>query len=138
MKVSQLIRASLAIDKDLMDRFDRLVERSGHANRSEAIRDLIRARLMEDEWDQGVDEAIATVTLVYDHHRPGLAGEVESFGHQHFEEMISSTHVHLNADTCLEVVLLRGRPEKLRHIAEYLIGMRGVTHGQVVYSRAGA
>lgn len=134
--MSQLIRASITIDKDLMERFDNLVERSGHANRSEAIRDLIRHRLMEDEWDQDVEDAVATVTLVYDHHRPGLANEVETFGHKHFEEMISTTHVHLNADTCLEVVLLRGRPEKLRHIAEYLIGMRGVSHGKVVYSRA--
>lgn len=133
--MAELVRASLAIDATLMERFDTLVERSGHGNRSEAVRDLIRARLMEDEWDGGGDDAVATVTLSYDHGKRALAREVEDFGHHHHESIISSMHVHLDANTCLEVVVLRGKPAGLRCIADHLMGLKGVNHGQAVFSR---
>lgn len=132
--MTELVRASLSIDEALMKRFDHLVERSGLGNRSEAIRDLIRARLMAEDWDSGA-EAVATVTLLYDHSRPKLARQVEELGHQHHHEVLSSLHIHLSAETCLEVVVLRGAPDKLRHLANHLVAMKGVIHGQVTYSR---
>lgn len=133
--MTDLLRASVAIDKGLMERFDTLVERSGHSNRSEAVRDLIRARLMAEDWDAGGDDAVATVTLSYDHGKRALSREVEAFGHHHHESIISSMHVHLDASTCLEVVVLRGKPVDLRRIADHLVGLKGVHHGQAVFSR---
>lgn len=134
--MSQLVRASVSIDEDLMERFDDLIVRSGHHNRSEAIRDLIRARLLEDEWDTGAHEAIASVTLLYDHGRRGLTRKIEEHGHEHHGVVLSSMHVHVSADICLEVVVLRGEPAELRHVANHLLGLAGVLHGSVVYSRA--
>jgi CopG family nickel-responsive transcriptional regulator len=132
--MSELTRASLSIEQDLMERFDRFVEESGHKNRSEAMRDLIRARLVEEEWGQDQEEAVASVTLVYDHDRRNLAHQIEVHGHEHHEEVLSSMHIHLSAHTCLEIIILRGAPDKIKHVANHLIGMPGVLHGQAVYS----
>ncbi len=133
--MSELVRASLSIDSNLMARFDQLIERSGLGNRSEAMRDLIRARLMDEAWDSGAKDAVATVTLVYDHARRGLARQVEDIGHQHHAEVLSSMHIHLDQHSCLEVVILRGKPKKIRHIANHLMGLKGVLYGQTVYGR---
>lgn len=133
--MSELVRASLSIEQDLIERFDRLVEASGHKNRSEAVRDLIRARLSEEEWDQGGGEAVASVTLLYDHTRRRLTRQIEEHGHEHHDVVLSSMHIHVSPDVCLEVVVLRGQPHEIKHVANHLIGLPGVMHGQAVFSR---
>lgn len=130
--MSDLERVSLAIEKDLIERFDGLVARDGKANRSEAIRDLIRARLIEEEIAVGRGEMVASVTLVYDHHKRELADRLLSAGHDHHKAVLASMHVHLDEVNCLEVVALRGRAKDVRHLAEHLIGMKGVKHGKLV------
>ena len=132
--MSELERVSLAIEKQLIERFDALIERDGKANRSEAIRDLIRNRLIEDEVASGRSEVVATVTIVYDHHKRELAERLVSTGHSHHEHVMASMHVHLDEVNCLEVVALRGRAKDVRHLAEHLIGMKGVKHGKLVLS----
>lgn len=132
--MSELERVSVAIEKALIDRFDALVARDGKANRSEAIRDLIRNRLIEDEILAGRGEVVATVTVVYDHRKRELAERLVSTGHHHHEQVLASLHVHLDASNCLEVVALRGRAKDVRHLAEHLIGMKGVKHGKLVLS----
>ncbi|RAL20069.1 nickel-responsive transcriptional regulator NikR [Lujinxingia litoralis] len=131
--MSELTRASIAVDAELMERFDRRIAEGGHSNRSEALRDLIRTHLAEDDWEQA-EEAVATVTLLYDHHKRGLSKQVEDVGHVHHHSIIASMHVHLDADHCLEVVTLRGTPAELRHVSDHLIGLKGVLHGQAVFS----
>ncbi|MBU0549940.1 nickel-responsive transcriptional regulator NikR [Myxococcota bacterium] len=128
-----LVRASLSIDQALMARFDDWITHSGHGNRSEAMRDLIRARLMEEDWDRGCHDAVATVTLLYDHTKRRLSLQIEDFGHLHHEAILASTHVHLTPEICLEITILRGAPDQLRHIAGHLIGLPGVLHGRVIY-----
>lgn len=131
-----LERISLAIERDLIDRFDALVARGGEGNRSEAIRDLIRKRLVEEDWERGKREAVASLTLVYDHGKRDLADRLVETGHDHHHEVLATMHVHLDHDLCLEVMALRGKPSDLRHIAEHLIGLKGVKHGQLVMSSA--
>jgi CopG family nickel-responsive transcriptional regulator len=133
----ELERISLAIEKDLIERFDALVARTGATNRSEAIRDLIRRRLVEDEWERGRREAVASLTLVYDHGKRDLSDRITATGHDHHHEILATMHVHLDHDACLEVMALRGRPSELRHIADHLIGLKGVKHGQLVMSSSG-
>lgn len=133
--MSELIRASLSIEQDLMERFDAFVEHSGHGNRSEAVRDLIRARLIEEEWGEGVDEAVGSVTLLYDHSKRKLTRQIEEHGHEHHEVVLSSMHIHISADVCMEIVVLRGSPDEIKHVANHLIGLPGVLHGRAVYSR---
>lgn len=133
--MSDLVRASLSIERDLMERFDRLVDESGHHNRSEAIRELIRARLLEqDEGARG--ESVASVMLLYDHSKRRVSRRIEEHGHAHHDVVLSSLHVHISPEICLEVVLLRGPMEELRHVANHLTGLPGVLHGRAVFSRA--
>jgi CopG family nickel-responsive transcriptional regulator len=131
-----LERVSLAIEKDLIERFDRLLERRDKKNRSEAIRDLVRNRIIEEEWETGRGETVATVTLVYDHTKRELADRLLEAGHEHHGMVLATMHVHLDETNCLEVIALRGRPTELRHLADHLIGMKGVKHGKLVMSSA--
>ena len=134
-RVAETERVSLAIEADLLHRFDALIEKSGHGNRSEAVRDLMRNRLIEEEWATATTgEAVATVTLVYDHTKRELADRLLEVGHDHHGAVIATLHVHLDHDNCLEIVALRGKPKQLRQIADRLIGMKGVKHGKVVLS----
>lgn len=132
--MTELTRASLSIEQDLMERFDRLIEASGHNNRSEAMRDLIRARLIEEEIEHAEGEGVASVTLVYDHGKRRLARQIEEIGHEHHDVVHSSMHIHVSNDICMEVVVLRGPAKELRHLANHLIGLPGVLHGRAVYS----
>ena len=134
--MSELVRASVSIEQELMERFDRFIEASGHGNRSEAVRDLIRARLLEEAWDEGTADALASVTLLYDHAKRRLSRKIEEHGHDHHDVVLSSMHIHVSHHLCLEVVVLRGEPAELRRVANHLIGLPGVLHGRVVYSRS--
>jgi CopG family nickel-responsive transcriptional regulator len=135
--VADVERVSLAIERDLIERFDQLLARSGHSNRSEAIRDLMRSRVVDEEWGAGRGESVATVTIVYDHTKRDLADRLLEVGHDHHRMILATMHVHLDDSHCLEVTALRGKPADLRHFADHLIGMKGVRHGKLVMSSAG-
>jgi len=129
----EMERVSLAIEKGLLARFDRLLRRRGLGNRSEAVRDLIRHRLVVEE-SQGRGPVVATLTLVYDHAQRELSDRLTDAGHHHHALILSSLHVHLDERLCLEVLALRGTPAELRQIADQMIGLKGVKHGQLVIS----
>ena len=135
--MSDLVRFGVSIDEHLLDQFDEHIAEKSYVNRSEALRDLIRGALVEDQWDAGDAEAIGTVTLVYDHHSHDLADRLSDHQHTHHEEIVSTLHVHLDADHCLEVVVLRGVARDLRRIADGLIGTKGVKHGRFVATTTG-
>jgi CopG family nickel-responsive transcriptional regulator len=132
----ELERVSLAIEKNLLRRFDRLLGERSLGNRSEAVRDLIRRRLVEEEEATGNGEAVASLTLVYDHAQRELAERLMATGHQHVAHILSTLHVHLDQHLCLEIMALRGKASELRHFADHLIGLKGVKHGQLVISSA--
>ena len=129
-------RVSLAIEKPLLDRFDRLLRERRLGNRSEAVRDLIRRRLVEEEGTVGRGEAVASLTLIYDHAQREISDRLVGAGHSHHAKVLSTLHVHLDEHLCLEVMALRGKPSELRHFADHLIGMKGVKHGALVLSSA--
>ena len=131
-----LERVSLAIEMSLRHRFDRLLERRDLGTRPEAIRDLIRKRLVEEESLAGRGEVVASLTLVYDHAQRELSDRLVATGHHHHARVLSAMHVHLDERMCLEVMALRGTPAELRHVADHLIGLKGVKHGQLVVSSA--
>lgn len=132
-----VVRFGVSIDGRLLERFDRLIAQKGYVNRSEAVRDLVRAALVEEEWRQGGGETVGTVTLVYDHHQSDLADRLTDYQHAHHERIVSTLHIHLDADNCLEVVVLRGPAEELRRLADALIGTKGVRHGKFVATTTG-
>jgi len=135
--VTELIRFGVSIDERLLQNFDALITRKGYDNRSEAIRDLIRATLIDDAWSQEEGETVGTVTLVYNHHTRDLADKLTDHQHTHHEAIISALHVHLDAHNCLEVVVVKGRAGEVRRLADELIGTKGVKHGKLVMTTTG-
>jgi CopG family nickel-responsive transcriptional regulator len=135
--MAELTRFGISIDSRLLQQFDELIDRKGYVNRSEAVRDLIRSTLVEDQWTRTDEEAVGTVTIVYDHHIRDLADKLTEHQHSHHNSIISALHVHLDAHHCLEVVVVRGKAGDLRRIADELIGTKGVKHGKLVTSTSG-
>ncbi len=135
--MSDLTRFGISIDDQLLRRFDELITGKGYVNRSEAIRDLIRNALVENQWAGGDEETVGTVTLVYDHHTRDLADKLTEQQHARHDAIISALHVHLDAHNCLEVVVVKGRAKDVRRLADELIGTKGVKHGKLVTSTTG-
>jgi len=136
--MSELARFSVAIPDDLLMAFDGLVARRGITkNRSEVIRDLIRDALVDEEWDDPDLETIGTLTLVFNHHATDLQNKLDDIQHAHREQIISAMHVHLDDDNCLEVIAMRGRSEDIQAIADAILGVKGVKHGQLSATTTG-
>jgi CopG family nickel-responsive transcriptional regulator len=129
MTAGTLTRFGVSLDEKLLAQFDKVNERKGYTNRSEAIRDLIRDNLVREQWEHGKGEAVGTITLVYGHDTHDLADRLTDLQHDHYKEIVSTLHVHLDAHHCLEVLVLRGKASNLKAIADRLIGTRGVKHG---------
>lgn len=127
--MSALSRFGVSLDQQLLAEFDRVIARKGYTNRSEAIRDLIRESLVREQWELGTNQAVGTITLVYDHDVPDLADRLTDLQHAHYRSIVSALHVHLDPHHCLEVLVLRGKAKELKAIADRLIGTRGVKHG---------
>ena len=129
-----LTRISISLESALLAAFDRTTEAKGYATRSEAIRDLIRERLIREEEQLAGGEGVAVVTLVYDHHARELAARLIDKQHHHHHLVVSSLHVHLGERHCLEVSILRGPMAKIRHLGEELLATKGVLHGDVRFT----
>lgn len=132
-----LARFGISMDAELMRSFDALVDRKGYGNRSEAIRDLIRAALVEDRSARGNEEMVGTVTIVYDHQMRGVSDRLTEHQHGHHDAVISVLHVHLNPRDCLEVIVVRGKADEVKRLSDHLIGMKGVKHGKLVMTTTG-
>jgi CopG family transcriptional regulator, nickel-responsive regulator len=135
--MSDLMRFGVSMDRKLTRQFDRMILKRGYENRSEAIRDMVRKELVRQEWDDPDAEAVGTVTLLFDHHVPELGERLTALQHRQHEAVISTTHVHLTHDYCLEVLVVRGRARDVQRLADQLIATRGVLHGELVATITG-
>jgi CopG family nickel-responsive transcriptional regulator len=135
--MADIIRFGVSMDERLLDRFDDLIDRKGYVNRSEAVRDLIRNALVEDQWTREDEAIVGTVTLVYDHHTRDLADKLTELQHSHHDAIVSALHVHLDHHNCLEVLVVRGKAGAIRRLADELIGTKGVKHGRLVTTTTG-
>lgn len=136
--MSGLSRIGVAIDSDLLAKFDRLIGKRGYTNRSEAFRDLIRDELVEQTWESPDSQVVGTVTLVYDHHVRQLSQKLTAIQHDHHHAILSTLHVHLDHDNCLEVIVVKGKSAEVRKVADALISTKGVKHGRLTITTAGA
>ncbi len=135
-----LERTAISLEEDLLAQFDRLTKRRGYSNRSEAIRDLIRDQLVQDEWSQQEKDSadkVAVVSLVYDHDSASLAQKLTHIQHENHEAVVSSLHVHLDHHNCLEVLILRGPAADIMAMGESLVSTKGVKYGKVVPATTG-
>ncbi|MBW2056374.1 MAG: nickel-responsive transcriptional regulator NikR [Deltaproteobacteria bacterium] len=135
--MSKLIRFGISMDERLLMQFDEMVAQKGHSNRSEAIRDLIRDRLVEAAWKEEDKEVVGTITLVYNHEVHELSDRLIDIQHQYHDRIISSVHVHLDPHNCLEVLIVKGKGKDVKGIAERLIGVKGVKHGKLLTTTTG-
>ncbi len=137
---SRLTRFGVSIPTALIVAFDRLIKERQYRNRSEAIRDLIREKLVEQEWADSVrgKEVIGTITYVYDHHKRELVNEILDIQHCFPESVVASQHVHLDHHNCLEVAIVRGRAAALKDLADKLRALKGVKHCQLTMTTTGA
>ncbi len=131
-----LVRFSVAIGGELLDKFDRYREEHRYPNRSEAVRGLMRAALIEEAIGEEDGEAMGVVTLIYDHHAGRVAERLTELQHLHLNRVVTTTHVHLDARRCLEVIMLRGSAKVVRELADGLIGTKGVETGRLVLASA--
>jgi CopG family nickel-responsive transcriptional regulator len=131
-----LVRFSVAIGGDLLRKFDSYRELHRYPNRSEAVRGLMRDALMEEKIADADSEAMGVVTLIYDHHVGRIARRLTDLQHEHLDRVVTTTHVHMDEQRCLEVILLRGPAHEIRVLADNLIGTKGVETGRLVLASA--
>jgi len=134
--MSTLVRFGVSIEDELLTRFDKQIQEKGYTNRSEAIRDLIRDQLVQEEW-QTDQETVGTITIVYDHHTRELMGHLTHLQHSFEGEIKSVLHIHLDHHNCLEVLVVQGKGHLLKSFADKLGSLRGVKHGALTMATTG-
>lgn len=135
---SELVRFSVTAPDDLLRRFDEQIARRGDvANRSEAVRDLIRASIAKEQMRTPDEQVIGSLTMIYDHHTGDLTRRLDEVQHDYTDEIVSTMHVHLDHHNCLEILALKGRGERVYELADRLLGLRGVKHGELTCAATG-
>ena len=130
-------RFTISLDDKLAHEFDHWIADRGYANRSEAVRDLIREKLIEQEWAAPAGEAVAVVLLVYEHETMELSQKLTKLEHDAFHRVVAGMHVHMDEENCLEILVLRGPGRQIRRLGERLISLRGVKHGRFIPGTTG-
>jgi len=131
-----LQRFSVSLEEQLLTEFDRYIHGCRYTNRSEAIRDLIRKALVKKQWDEDL-EVMGVITLVYDHHQNQVQDRLTEAQHDFHHQIVSSTHVHMDHDNCLEVIIVRGKAGQVRELTERLTSLRGVKDANLAMSCTG-
>lgn len=134
--MARLVRFGVSLDKDLLDKFDRHLKSKNYSCRSEALRDMIRHLLVEQQW-QGGKEIAGAITLIYDHHKRELVNKLMDIQHDFGGIIISSQHVHLDHNNCLEIIAVKGAPKEAQRLADSLKSVKGVKHGTLSMSTTG-
>lgn len=132
-----VVRFGVSLPRELVRAFDKRLRAKGYRSRSEAIRDIMRDYLVGGEWESSSESVVGTVTLVFDHHTRELNSVLTQVQHEFHDTVVCSTHVHLDEQNCVEVIIVRGRAKVLQAIADRLISTRGVKHGKLVYTTTG-
>jgi CopG family nickel-responsive transcriptional regulator len=131
------IRFGVSMSRELLRNFDQLIKAMGYQNRSEAIRDLIRERLVQQEWQITDKETVGTITIVYSHDIHELTEILTALQHKYHKQIISTMHIHLDKHNCLEVLVVRGKGRQIQKIADRLLSTKGVKHGKLTTTTTG-
>jgi CopG family nickel-responsive transcriptional regulator len=133
---AEIVRFSVSLESDLLNKFDRYCREGKFATRSEAMRRMIRDTLTRESWDADSSDMVGTLTLLFDHHRSQIRDQLVDIQHDHTDRVVSTLHVHLSHDICLEVIVLRGPANQLQALASQLRGIKGVLKGELVIASA--
>ena len=134
--MTSLVRTGISLDSELLARFDRTIAKKGYGSRSEAIRDLVRELAVSTDVAQD-KIVVATLTVVYDPHRPKLSEQLVEAQHHYGGKVLATTHIHLDAHNCLEVIIVKGRGSEVQELADQILSLRGVKHGKLVMTTTG-
>jgi CopG family nickel-responsive transcriptional regulator len=135
--MEDLARFGISIPKELLKAFDEYIEKKHYANRSEAIRDLIRQKLVEEEWKESKEEVMGVIMYLYDHHKRELTDRLMEIQHNYYERIITTQHIHIDHAKCLEVILVKGRANEIKELAEKIQAQKGVLHLNVALTTLG-
>ena len=130
-------RFGVSMEARLLAQFDRLIRRKGYKTRSEAIRDLVRQAIVQQEWEAEDAEVVGAVTIVYEHHMAELVERLQELQHHAHHAVVCNTHVHLDERNCLENIVLKGRSSLVRRVADKLVSTKGVKHGGLISTTTG-
>jgi CopG family nickel-responsive transcriptional regulator len=125
-------RFGVSIDPDLLKKFDKMIKKEGYTNRSEAIRDIIRKNLVVEKSMDPCAEAIGTLTMIYDHHTGNVTNKLLAIQHDHHNQILSTTHIHVDHYNCLEVLVLNGKIGNIQNLADRIKSLKGIKHGELV------
>lgn len=131
------IRFGISLPGKLLNKFDSLIKRKKYTNRSEAIRDLIRNTLIEEEWGQKNELTMGVIVLVYDHHQRQLVDKIIEIQHHSLAEIKSTMHIHIDHHNCMEIIVIKGKGEEIRNISDKLISLKGVKYGKLNLATSG-
>ena len=130
-------RFGVSMDDELLEKLDLIVKGRNYPNRSEAIRDLVRAAIVEDEWSTSQGEVVGILVIVYDHHQRELSSRLLKKEHRWTNRIITTLHLHLDHNNCLETKVIRGEPGDVQAIANELMAMKGVKFGRLIPATVG-
>ena len=134
--MEKITRFGVSIELNLLKKFDKIIKREGYTNRSEAIRDLVRRDLIREENKDPNAESIGTLTMIYDHHTGNLTNKLLDLQHDHTKEILSTTHIHIDHNNCLEVLVLKGKTGKIQKLADNIRSLKGIKHGELVMTKS--
>ena len=138
MKKDLVARFSVSLPGPLLEQLDEMTQEKGYDNRSLAIADMIRDHLVDHRQKFGTHEIAGTITLVYDHHKQNVQAVFTDIQHDHHNVIISTMHVHLDHQNCMEVLVVRGQASVIKKIADELIAAKGVKHGKLTVTSTGS
>jgi CopG family nickel-responsive transcriptional regulator len=127
-----IVRFGVSIEEKLLTKFDTHISDKGYVNRSEAIRDLIRDVLVAQQVENPDAESFGTLTMIYNHHHGEISDRLNHVQHDYFQNIVSTTHIHLDAHNCLEVLILKGKAGHLKSLADMILSIKNVKHGKFV------
>jgi len=134
--MEKITRFGVSIEPNLLYKFDKVIKKKGYKNRSEAIRDVIRKNLITERTEDPNSEAIGTLTMIYDHHAGNLTNRLLDLQHHHHKEILTTTHIHVDHDNCLEVLVLKGKAGNIKKLADNIKSLKGIKHGELVITES--
>jgi CopG family nickel-responsive transcriptional regulator len=130
--MEKITRFGVSIEPDLLEKFDRMMKKKGYTNRSEALRDLIRANIVKEKNANLDHKGLGTLTVIYDHHSGPLTERLLELQHEHYQQILTTTHIHVDHDNCLEVLILQGKMGNIQTLADKIKALKGIKHGELV------
>ncbi len=134
--MEKITRFGVSIEPNLLYKFDKVIKKKGYKNRSEAIRDIIRKNLITERSEDPNSEAIGTLTMIYDHHAGNLTNRLLDLQHHHHKEILTTTHIHVDHENCLEVLVLKGKAGNIKKLADNIKSLKGIKHGELVITES--